>query len=84
MSLASRFVNLFAPDQPSTFPVSSVPDLAGQRDGFAPPEPDFGMERESKRLGTLERRSEDEDFEMKRPPYLHVRGVMLPSDAPQR
>jgi hypothetical protein len=73
MSLASRFFSLFAPDQTSTYPAASVSDVAGQHDGFAQPGPDFGIERENKRLRTMETLAEDEDIEMKRPPYLHVR-----------
>lgn len=75
MSLASRFLSLFAPDHTPTYPESSVPDVAGQHDGFAQPGPGFGSERERKRLRTVETVTEDGDFEMKRPPYLHVRPV---------
>ena len=73
MSLASRLFSLFAPDQSSTYPAPSVPDVAGQHDGFAQPGPDFGVQRENKRLRTMEALAEDEDIKMKRPPYLHVR-----------
>jgi hypothetical protein len=77
MSVTSRFFSLFAPDHTSSYPESSVSDVAGQHDGFAQPSPDFGIERETKRLRTMETLTEDEDFEMKRPPYLHVRPVPL-------
>ena len=83
MSLASRFFSLFTPDQTATYPASSVSDVAGQRDGFAQPGPDFGTAREDKRLRTMETLAEGEDFEMKRPPYLHVRRDLLQSDQPQ-
>jgi hypothetical protein len=77
MSLASRFFSLFTPDHTSTYPESSVSDVAGRHDGFAQPGPDFGIERENKRLRTMETLAEDEEFEMKRPPYLHVRPLAL-------
>jgi hypothetical protein len=83
MSLASRLFNLFAPDQSSTYPAASVPDVASQHNGFAQPGPDFGIERENKRLRTMEALAEDEDIEMKRPPYLHVRCVLRYYDQPQ-
>jgi hypothetical protein len=73
MSLASRLFSLVAPDHSSSYPGSAVSDIAGQHDGFAQPGTDFGLERENKRLRTMETLTEDEDLEMKRPPYLHVR-----------
>ena len=73
MSLASRFFNLFSSDQTAAYPESSISDVAGQHDGFAQPGPNFGVEREAKRLRTMEKTAKDEDIEMKRPPYLHVR-----------
>jgi hypothetical protein len=72
MSLASRLFSLVAPADSSSYPGSAVSDIASQHDGFAPPSTDFGIEREKKRLRTMEALTKDEDLEMKRPPYLHV------------
>jgi hypothetical protein len=77
MSLASRFLSLLAPEHTSTYPESSASNIAGRHDGFAQPGPDFGIERENKRLRTMETLTEDEDIEMKRPPYIQVRPVPL-------
>ena len=72
MSLASRLFSLIAPAHSSSYPGSAVSDIAGQHDGFAQPSAEFGIERENKRLRTMEALTKDEDLEMKRPPYLHV------------
>ena len=77
MSLASRFLSHFAPENTSAYPGSSASDVAGQHDGFAQPGPDFGIERENKRLRTMETFTEDENLEMKRPPYIQVRLELL-------
>lgn len=67
MSLTSRLSNLFSSN-------NSVGDShETQRNGYSEPDLDFDGARQSKRLRTMENMPEEEvDFELTRPPYIHV------------
>jgi hypothetical protein len=72
MSLNSRLFNLFASEPSSNLvPVSQEPDGSehgtDREDATHTP-----IARKIKRMRTMEEAETDEEFELKRPPYLHV------------
>lgn len=72
MSLKSRLFNLIAPESSShLIPTSQE---AGESEDHADGEygTDAAIARKFKRMHTVEKTPADEDFDLKRPPYLHV------------
>jgi hypothetical protein len=68
MSLTSRLVNLFTSESSSHLAtIGASKHDADREDGT-----EFAIPRTLKRMRTMEKTEADEDFEMKRPPYLHV------------
>ena len=71
MSLTSRLFGLFSQD------TSGGTSLETHRNGYAEPDLDFDGPRQNKRPRTMEKLAEEEvDFELKRPPYVHVGATM--------
>ena len=67
MSLTSRLSSLFSQD------TSGGTSIETHRNGYAEPDVDFDGPRQNKRPRTMEKLAEEEvDFELKRPPYIHV------------
>lgn len=72
MSLTSRLYNLFT-SEPSShlIPVSQEAD-GSEHDAVSDDRTDASIARRIKRMRTMETAETDEDFELQRPPYLHV------------
>lgn len=72
MSLTSRMFNLFASEPSSHLvPVSQEAD-GSEHDADREDGTDSPIAGRIKRMRTMEKAEADEDFELKRPPYLHV------------
>ena len=73
MSLTSRLTTYLSPGSPSALLSPENDEALGNDGGYGHLGDDFEVERESKRRRTMINVIEQEDLEMKRPPYLHVR-----------
>lgn len=74
MSLTSRVYNLFASEPSYLVPVPPTQELDGsQHDSSREDGAGFGISQITKGMRSMEKTEVDEDFELKRPPYLHVR-----------
>ena len=72
MSLTSRLSNLFA-SEPSSHLVPGSQKVDGsEHDAVGDDRTDASIARKIKRMRTMEKTETDENFELKRPPYLHV------------
>jgi hypothetical protein len=68
MSLTSRLVNLLTSESSSQLAtVGGSEHDANREDGT-----EFAIPRTLKRMRTMAKTEADDDFELKRPPYLHV------------
>jgi hypothetical protein len=77
MSLNSRLFNLFGSEPSSHLPpVSQEPD-GSEHGADREDATDTPIARKIKRMRTMETAETDEEFELKRPPYLHVSHARL-------
>ncbi len=72
MSLTSRISNLFASVPSSHLVPTSQEADGGEYDADRRHGTDSTISRKIKRMRTVEKAEADENFELKRPPYLHV------------
>ena len=77
MSLTARISNLFSPDSSSPLAASSESVLISEHDDIEPDGAEFALMRKAKRLRTVEKAKEDDEYEVKRAPYLHVRSAYI-------
>ena len=73
MSLATRVLNLFSADPSSTLEQPAKLPTVSNHDGYAAKSVGFASDMGEERTHDIQGIGAEEELEMKRPPYLHVR-----------